>query len=102
MKLFTSARLAVLAADWLLCREAVFDNAIPISAPTYLASGRNDLLTPPKQVLELAACIPQAQVQLFPECGHLAILEKPDLIAANLVKLMRPIYQPWIEARRVF
>lgn len=102
MKLFTSARLAVLAADWLLCRDPAVDWSLPILAPTYIASGRKDLLTPPKQVLELAAHIPQAQVQFFSDCGHLAILERPDVIASALVKLMQPIYLPWIEARREF
>jgi pimeloyl-ACP methyl ester carboxylesterase len=102
MKLFTSARLAVLAADWLLCRDAVFDNAFPVTAPTYIASGRNDPISSPKQVLELAAYIPQAQVQFFSNCGHLALLEKPDVIATSLNKLLQPIYQPWIDARREF
>ncbi len=102
MKLFTSARLAVLATDWLLCRDAVFDNALPITAPTYIASGRNDPITSPKQVLKLAAHIPQAQVQFLPDCGHMAFLEKPDAIASSLYKLLQPIYQPWVDARLEF
>ncbi|HWQ45555.1 MAG TPA: alpha/beta hydrolase [Longilinea sp.] len=102
MNLFTTARLAVLASDWILCRDIYLDHSLAITAPTYIASGRNDRLIPPKAVLELAAHIPQAQVQLLAECGHLAILEKPVVIAAALTKLLQPIYQPWIDSRHVF
>jgi pimeloyl-ACP methyl ester carboxylesterase len=62
-----------------------------IDCPTLVLCGRQDQLTPPALHEEMAAAIPQATLVVLPGCGHLAPLERPEAVTAQLLA--------WLEAR---
>lgn len=55
-----------------------------ILCPTLVLAGRDDAVTPPEVQLEMAMAIPQATLVLIPRCGHLAPLEQPAAVTAQL------------------
>jgi pimeloyl-ACP methyl ester carboxylesterase len=55
-----------------------------IRLPTLVLCGREDRLTPPEFSLELAQAIPDATLIVLPRCGHLASLERPAAVTAQL------------------
>lgn len=62
-----------------------------IGCPTLVLCGRQDQLTPPALHEEMAAAIPDATLVVLPGCGHLAPLERPEAVTAQLLA--------WLEAR---
>jgi pimeloyl-ACP methyl ester carboxylesterase len=56
-----------------------------IQVPTLVLVGEHDLITPPAEAKALAAAIPNAQLEVIPESGHMAPYENPA--AANSVIL---------------
>ncbi len=62
-----------------------------IRCPTLVLFGRQDRLTPPSLHEEMAAAIPEATLVVLPNCGHLAPLERPGGVTAQLLA--------WLEAR---
>lgn len=63
-----------------------------IGCPTLVLCGRQDQLTPPALHEEMAAAIPDATLVVLPGCGHLAPLERPEAVTAQLLA--------WLGARR--
>ena len=51
-----------------------------VACPTLVACGAQDILTPPAAHEEIAALVPGARLQLFPDCGHLSTLEQPAVV----------------------
>ena len=71
------------AADGL----AAFDDTAElgrIATPTLLVWGDRDRLLPPTGQQRLAAAIPGARSQLYPETGHSPHWERPERFAADL------------------
>lgn len=62
-----------------------------IGCPTLVLCGRQDQLTPPALHEEMAAAIPQATLVVLPGCGHLAPMERPAAVTAQLLA--------WLAAR---
>ena len=48
-----------------------------ITVPTLVIGGEHDSLTPPSMKRELAARIQGAQLEILPDCGHMANMERP-------------------------
>ena len=55
-----------------------------IRCPTLVLVGDADQLTPPDRAQEMAAAIPDAELVVVPECGHLSTLERPELVTHAL------------------
>ena len=55
-----------------------------IACPTLIIGGREDQITPPPVLEELADGIAGAKLVLLEDCGHLAPIERPDEIAEAL------------------
>jgi len=55
-----------------------------IRCPTLVLCGRQDQLTPLECSEEMAAAIPGAKLVVIDECGHLATLERPEVVNAAL------------------
>jgi pimeloyl-ACP methyl ester carboxylesterase len=55
-----------------------------IACPTLVLCGRQDALTPAPLHEEIAAAIPHATLAILPHCGHLAPLERPEAVTAQL------------------
>jgi pimeloyl-ACP methyl ester carboxylesterase len=50
-----------------------------------VVAGANDEVTIPDHAIEIAGHIPQAQLEIIPECGHLSTLEQPVAVRKLLV-----------------
>jgi pimeloyl-ACP methyl ester carboxylesterase len=55
-----------------------------IECPTTVIVGRQDALTPPKVAQEIADGVPNAEIAIIEDCGHLSTLEQPDSVNAQL------------------
>jgi len=63
-----------------------------IEAPTHVMVGRQDGWSPVEQHREMAARIPNAELVVIEDCGHMSLVEQPQAVAAALVR--------WIQAPR--
>lgn len=54
-----------------------------------LIVGSRDLTVPPSQSVELARCIPGAQLESLAGLGHLAHEERPDLVAERILAALK-------------
>jgi len=63
-------------------------NSVPmlgnITCPTLVVVGDEDELTPPELAREMAAGIPDAQLEAIRDCGHMSTMEKPDQLTGLL------------------
>jgi pimeloyl-ACP methyl ester carboxylesterase len=57
--------------------------------PTLVLAGTKDLLTPPSHSEAIAAALPDAELVIVPDAGHLVMLEQPDLVDRHLAALLR-------------
>lgn len=55
-----------------------------IACPTLVAGGRQDALTPPEILAEIAGGIPGSRLVVIEECGHLSALERPEAVTGLL------------------
>jgi pimeloyl-ACP methyl ester carboxylesterase len=55
-----------------------------ISCPTLVVVGREDALTPPKVAQEMADGIPNAELVIIENCGHLSTLERPEEVTSHM------------------
>lgn len=55
-----------------------------IEAPTLVISGGKDPIVPPVNARILARRIPNSELELVPDTGHLLLMEQPDRIAARI------------------
>ena len=57
---------------------------VEVEVPTVVMVGRQDQTTPLPRSQEMAADIANARLVVFEECGHMAPLEKPAEVSAEL------------------
>ena len=57
-----------------------------IRCPVLLACGEADQLTPPAHEREMAALMPQAQLEFVPGAGHMLTMEQPERVTALLLR----------------
>jgi pimeloyl-ACP methyl ester carboxylesterase len=60
-----------------------------IACPTLVLCGRADGWSTPAQHEEMAALIPESRLAIVEDCGHMAPMERPEEIAAELVAWLR-------------
>lgn len=51
-----------------------------ISVPTLIIGGADDQIAPPELSHEMASLIPNAQLEILSDCGHLCTLEQPERV----------------------
>lgn len=56
-----------------------------IRCPTLVLVGAQDEATPPSLAEEMVFAIPASRLAVVPDCGHLATLERPEAVTAELV-----------------
>ncbi len=56
--------------------------------PTLVLAGTKDLLTPPEHSEAIARALPDAELVLVPDAGHLVMLECPGLVDQRLAALL--------------
>lgn len=57
--------------------------------PVFISCGDSDQFTPPDHTRILAEILPDATLQIVPEAGHVALLEKPDTVSPALLEHLR-------------
>lgn len=65
-------------------RPSALDLLPHITVPTLVIAGESDLIVPASESAAMAKAIPHAQLAIIPRAGHLASLENPDAVLANL------------------
>jgi pimeloyl-ACP methyl ester carboxylesterase len=56
-----------------------------LRCPVLVVCGDSDQLTPPECSREIAALVPQAELVMVPQCGHMLTMEQPGLVNAALI-----------------
>jgi pimeloyl-ACP methyl ester carboxylesterase len=56
--------------------------------PVLVICGEEDVLTPPDAARAMADAIPGAELELVPDAGHLAPLERPDAVTSRLHRFL--------------
>jgi len=82
-------RPTVFYGDFLACDQ--FDVSAQVNQirqPTLVLCGAEDRLTPPRWSEFLAGQIPNAQLELVPQAGHMVMLEQPQVVAAALARFL--------------
>lgn len=75
-------RFAVTRQQEALSAWSSYDRLPEISCPTLVVCGADDGMVPPENSRQIAALIPGAHIEFIPQCGHLPMLEKPEVVAA--------------------
>ncbi|NJL07503.1 MAG: alpha/beta fold hydrolase [Methylacidiphilales bacterium] len=57
-----------------------------IAVPALVVVGADDQITPPDLAREMATAMPDAELVVVPDAGHLSSLETPDAVTAALVR----------------
>lgn len=78
-------RPSVLHGDFLACMAFdVTEDLARIYRPTLVLCGAEDQMTPPRFSQYLADNIPNAEIEIIPDAGHMVILEQPGGVAQAL------------------
>ncbi|MBC2868563.1 alpha/beta fold hydrolase [Streptomyces mexicanus] len=67
----------------------LFTGGIP-DVPVTIAWGTRDRILPPRQAARARALIPQARLVPLPGCGHVPMLDAPELIAHTILQATQP------------
>lgn len=70
------------------------------SVPTLVLVGDRDLLTPPAHSSAIADGLPDAELVVVPDAGHLVIMERPELVNLHLRAFLHRVARGAIPARR--
>ncbi|MGH2759646.1 MAG: alpha/beta fold hydrolase, partial [Actinomycetota bacterium] len=62
-----------------------------ITAPTLVVVGDEDVLVPPRYSVELADLIPGARLQMIPQAGHGALIERADGFRAAVEPFLKDL-----------
>ena len=55
-----------------------------LRCPVLVLCGDSDALTPLECSQEIASLVPQARLQVVPQCGHMLTMEQPAVVNAEL------------------
>lgn len=62
-----------------------------IDVPTLLIVGEEDQISPPQEMREMAVMLPDSQLVVIPEAGHMAPLEAPEAVNAAIEAFLRRV-----------
>lgn len=57
-------------------------------AANLVIGAEHDLLTPVEHSLKIAACVPDARLEVVPSAGHMAMMERPSIVSDHLGDLI--------------
>ena len=72
----------------LLTRPEAFPLLAQIRCPALVLCGNEDVNSPPEANREMAGAIPDARIQIVPQCGHMSLMEQPEAVNAALLGLL--------------
>jgi pimeloyl-ACP methyl ester carboxylesterase len=62
-----------------------------LAIPTLILHGENDRLLPIRIAERAHRLIPNSQLEVVPDCGHLAPLEQPEAVNCALRQFFQPM-----------
>jgi pimeloyl-ACP methyl ester carboxylesterase len=96
-KRMAETRPSVLYGDFAGCNDFDLTERVnEISKPTLVICGSEDQLTPLRNSQFLAGAIPNAQLEVIPDAGHMVMLEKPKEVVAILERFLAKFNPPKI------
>ncbi|MFB4305518.1 alpha/beta fold hydrolase [Actinomadura sp. GTD37] len=72
----------------MITTDVISDCASLAAADTLVLGGENDMLTPLEHSLKIASCVPSARLEVVPNAGHMAMLERPGVVSDHLGDLI--------------
>jgi pimeloyl-ACP methyl ester carboxylesterase len=75
----TMAAQIASATEWRQVRGERFAELMPITQPTLVVNGNNDVMIPTINSFTLSQHIPNAQLIIYPDSGHASQFQYPDL-----------------------
>jgi pimeloyl-ACP methyl ester carboxylesterase len=81
----TGAAAAIRQQTAIMGRPDARPGLTAIAVPALILVGDHDQITPPQRAVEMADAIPDARLVVLPDCGHLATMERPELVTAELL-----------------
>src|SRR5262249_49846386 len=79
----TSAR-SLVTEYFKVGRRSLWRDAASVTAPALIMHGSHDRLVNPVMAAKAARAFPAAKVLVLPGVGHVAMMERPDLVAAEI------------------
>ncbi len=70
-------------------RKNFMNETNSLAFDTLVIAGKNDTITPPKEMQEMARYLKGARFQLIDDCGHLSPLEQPQVVNQLLREFLR-------------
>jgi 3-oxoadipate enol-lactonase len=64
-----------------------------IAVPTLVLVGEDDVITPPAEARAMAESIPNAQLAVIPQAGHMAPYENPSVANAAILRFLQGLEQ---------
>nr|WP_255440480.1 alpha/beta fold hydrolase [Caenimonas sedimenti] len=62
-----------------------------LRCPVLVVCGDSDVIAPPECSREIAQLVPQAQLELVPQCGHMLTMEQPEAVNAALLRWLETL-----------
>ena len=85
-------RQSVFSGDLQACnRFDIMDRLSSIQQPALVVCGADDQMTPVRYSQYLANCIPNAQLTVIPNAGHMVMIEQPAAVAQRLSAFLRSL-----------
>ena len=75
-------------ADWKQAHGEPFADLETITQPTLVVNGKRDIMVPTVNSHTLAQHIPNAQLIIYPDSGHGALFQYPDLFATHVARFL--------------
>lgn len=70
-------------------RDADFTNRVaPLAVPTLVMTGVSDVSTPPTAARALADAIPNAELKVIDDAGHMTCIEQPRVVAQHVQQFL--------------
>ena len=79
--------------------RSLWRDAVRISAPTLVMYGSHDRLVRPAMAALAARAFRNARVVVLPRVGHVAMMERPDVVAKEIRGMLAATRRP-VQARR--
>lgn len=81
----------LLYARCLVSRDSIVSRLGKVSVPALVMVGEEDTALPVHYAEEIAAELPDAQLVIVPEAGHLSALEHPTFVAEKMCRFLRAL-----------
>ncbi len=73
----------------IFARKSLLAQLPNIEQPTLVVVGRDDIPRPPKEAEEMARLLPNAELRIINDAGHISSLEQPEEVSSILLDFLR-------------